>query len=298
MSPSSVLKLAIGFCICLSGFFQPAWAGADLNDMLTGMRCTEITKSILGAGKCPEDEKSIIVAGSIPLLRYTRALKTEFEKKHRGLTITYGGGNSISSLIAVNRQAIDIAGISRDLKSKEMSVDVRAVLIGRDGVAVIVNPANSLANLSRKDIAKIFTGEIKTWPGAKGTEGSIVHVLTRRMDSATRQSFIELALDGNDITDQAIVLNESSDIVARVAADPAAIGYLALHDSGGGGKVLSVDGVAMNDATILSGRYPYTRPLYYVTKGAPNPLVAQFLNFATSQEGQAVIEKAGALRVH
>jgi len=297
MRPSSFFKVAIGFCVLLPGFFQTAWAGHDLNDVMASMRCTGFAKSMLGDGKCPEDERSIIVAGSTPLLRYTRALKAEFEKNNKGLTITYGGGNSISSLIAVNRQAIDVAGISRDLKSKEMSVDIRAVLIGRDGVEVIVNPANPIANLSRKEIAKIFTGETKTWPGENHTGGPVIHVLTRRTDSATRQSFIELALDGNDITDQAIVLNESSDIVAKVAADPAAIGYLALHDSGNGGKVLSVDGVPMNDVTILSGRYPFTRPLYYVTKGEPTPLVERFLQYATSPEGQSVIEKAGALRV-
>lgn len=279
------------------GWASPAKAGADFKDMMDDLRCSRMAISLIGRGDCPAEEKSILVAGSIAMLRYTRVLKAEFEKSSGDLTISYGGGNSISSLIAVSRHAIDIAAVARDLKPKEMTVDLRAVLIGRDGVAVVLNPANPLSNLSRKDAAALFTGGIKSWSAIPGGANLPVHVFTRQDDSATRQSLVELALDGNDVTHQATVAKEATDIVEAVAKDPAAIGYVALHDVDPAVKVSAIDGVPMSETTLLSGRYPYSRPLYYITKGEPSALEARFIEFATSPQGQAVIEKAGALRV-
>lgn len=284
-------------CFLALTISRPAWAGADFDDMLRDLRCARATIAIIGQGDCPQEERSIVVAGSIAMLRYTRALKEEFEKNSGDLSVSYGGGNSISSLIAVNRRAVDIAAISRELKPKEQSIDLRTVLIGRDGVAVVAHPANPIGNLSRLEVEEMFMGTQPTWPGQNGQPVLPVHVFVREENSATRQSFTELALEGNDVTSAAEIMSSAEDLMAAVAKTPGAIGYVALHDVNAKVKLLSVDGVPMSDSTILSGRYPYARPLYYVTKGAPSPLEGRFIEFAVSPEGQAIIEQVGALRV-
>ena len=110
---------------------------------------------------------------------------------------------------------------------------------------------------------------------------------------------MELALEGQEITSTAEIETKGGDVIAAVAKDPGAIGFVALHDEAQGGvKTLSIDGAPMAETTMLTGRYPLVRPLYYVTRGKPGALETSFIEFATSADGQALIQEAGALRVY
>jgi phosphate transport system substrate-binding protein len=224
---------------------------------------------------------------------YDRLLADAFEKRHRGLKVEVSGGNSIAGLVAVERGAIDIAAVSRDLMPREYRADLRVTMIGRDGLAAVVNKANPLDNLTKDQLRALFIGELTQWPGS----ARLVHVISREADSGSLQSFEELALEGESVVASARRATSPEAVIAAVGVDPDAIGFVGLHGLSPEVKALSIDGVAMNEATILSSRYPLTRSLNLVTEIDAEGASRQFVDFALSPEGQALIEKSGAVRV-
>jgi len=239
---------------------RPAGA-AELRYILQDLRCLPLTRSVMGNGDCPVEQNSVVIAGSTAMMFYTRLLAAEFEKRNPGVKVEVSGGNSIAGLIAVDRGAIDLAAVSRDLVPKEYRAELKVTMIGRDGLVAVVNRANPLSDLSRQQLRAIFLGGekvVETAHSAKGSEA----------------------------------------LVAAVNEDPDAIGFVGLHGLSPEVKALTIDGVPVSDATILSSRYPLVRSLNLVEwgdeGGGPK---RRFVDFAKGPDGQALIEKAGAVRV-
>lgn len=269
----------------------PAGA-ATLDYILQDLRCLPLTRSVLGDGDCAVEQRSVVIAGSAAMVFYDHVLGEAFEKHHRRLKVEVSGGNSIAGLVAVGRGAIDIAAISRDLVPREYRADLMVTAIGRDGLVVVVNKSNPLSDLSRDQLREIFLGGLTQWPGS----GHPLHVISREADSGSLQSFEELALGGEAVTATARRVTGPEEMIAAVAGDPDAIGFVGLHGLSPEVKALSVGGVAMTEATILSSRYPLTRPLNLVTEIDAEGPARDFVDFALGPEGQALIEKSGAVR--
>lgn len=271
---------------------RPAGA-AELRYILQDLRCLPMSRSLLGNGDCPVEQKSVVIAGSTAMVYYTRLLAEAFEKRNPGIKIEISGGSSIAGLIAVDRGAIDLAAVARDLAPKEYRPELRVTMIGRDGLVVVVNQANPLSDLAKEQVRAIFMGETTKWPN-----GHPIHVVSRNQGAASLQSFDEIVMAGEKITAGAQEAKKAGEMISIVAADPDAVGFVGLHGLTPEVKALTIDGVAVSDATILSSRYPLVRSLNLVEEGEetgePKRL---FVDFATGPEGQAVIEKAGAVRV-
>ena len=192
---------------------------------------------------------------------------------------------------------------SRDLKTEEKSL--KEFKIAVDGIAVIVNPANGVADLTMEQIMKIYTGEITDWKEVGGKEGKIT-VVTREEGSGTRGAFIELTKievkEGDKKVDKtvasAITQGSTGAVMTTVAGDPNSIGYASFGSAKDKTdvKLISVDGKACTEENIYAGEYKISRPFLMLSKAEPTGLSKEFLDFILSPEGQEIVAKHSYLK--
>ena len=171
------------------------------------------------------------------------------------------------------------------------------VVIGLDGVAVIVNSSNQLRSIGTDDLAKMFDGDTTTWPATSGTEGAI-HVYARDDRSGTYDTFKNLVLGDRKLVGTAKRFSDSDELAAAVAADPLGIGFTGMSHVGKASAVAVSEGGA---GALLPSRfsvgtedYPITRRLYlYAPPNATHPLANRLVSFALSAEGQTLVAAAG-----
>ncbi len=197
----------------------------------------------------------------------------------------------------------DIAGASRLPTKEELEVaqyrnmELRDHLIGSYAVAVVVNSANAITNLSREQVRDLFTGAIVNWKDVGGPDAP-VHLYIRDPISGTYMGFKELAMENKPYTPDPKMLTLSTNyegIAQAVVKDPDGIGYTGISPAkDAGAKVLSIGGVLPSIASVNQGQYPYTRKLYlYTSKGNETPATLDFLQFVLSAKGQEVIAGLG-----
>ena len=194
----------------------------------------------------------------------------------------------------------DIAGASRVPFKEELemaqnrNVEYLDHVIGAYSVAVVVNAANPLNNLTREQVRDIFTGAIHNWKEVGGADAPI-HLSIRDPISGTHLGFRELAMENKPYADTPNLLTNYEAIVAAVAKDANGIGYSSLElEKDAGVKPVSVNGVAPNAADVNKGAYPYARVLHlYTSKGHETPEALDFIQFVLSPQGQAVLTRTG-----
>lgn len=211
------------------------------------------------------------------------------------VTINYSGTGSGAGIEAVMAGNVDIGLSSRALKPEEEEKGAVGHVVALDGVAIVVNPANGVEDLSVEQIAQIFTGEITNWSELGGNDEEIA-VYGREAGSGTRSAFEEIV----GVEDACKYTNEYSstgDVIGQVAGNTAAIGYASLSAVNDTVKALKVGGVECSEATIKDGSYEIQRPFLMVTmEGTELSEAAQdFLNYATSADVAEYIAKAGAV---
>lgn len=235
--------------------------------------------------------------GSTSMEKVIGALKETFEGENDGITVTYNPTGSGSGITAVSEGRCDIGLSSRDLKDEEKANGLTGTVIAYDGIAVIVNPENTVENLKIEDIAKIYTGEITNWKEVGGADSEIV-LIGREAGSGTRDGF-ESITDTKDKCKLKQELTSTGDVITTVAGNPAAIGYASLASVKDTVKSLKVDGVEPSEDTIKDGSYKVQRNFVLVTKdGAELSAAAQkFFDYITSTDASEVIKQAGVVPV-
>ncbi len=174
-------------------------------------------------------------------------------------------------------------------------------VLALDGVAVVVNEANPLSALSAQQIKDIFSGAIADWGDKRlgGTPGPI-HLYARDNNSGTYDTFAALVLRGAKLQADAKRFEDSEVLSASVAKDAGGIGFIGLPYVGST-KALAVSDAGTNPIrpnrlTVATEDYALARRLflYTVPTGAnTNPLVPQFVEFALSKSGQAIVDQVG-----
>ena len=186
------------------------------------------------------------------------------------------------------RGVCDMGGVARQVADAVLERGVVATLVGRDAIAVVVHPSNPVDDLTTDQLAGIFTGTITDWSEVGGTAGPInPHVVTA--GSATRSVFQSIILDGADYGVVEVVEPDAR-MLPTVARDPQAIGQIsfAFIVDTDAVRAVAINGEA---ATVENPTYPITRPLHITTMGEPSGAVAEFLAWALSDEGQAVVRQ-------
>ena len=243
--------------------------------------------------------KSLLLAGSNTMLALNQALAAEFSKLHPLVDVVVEKGGSLPGLIALKRGAIDIAAMARDITALEDETRILNFLIARNDITIVVNRKLPVKSLSRGQIRALLTGAITNWKQVGGPNAPI-HVVSRIRGSTSRQFVEEVVLGGRDITASARNLPSAQKLAESVAADPYAIGFISLKDSKGIADVssLQVDGVTASRRTVLSDRYPYTQSLYLVLSGKKDGPASDFVAFARSPAGQAIVEQQRMVPVY
>jgi phosphate transport system substrate-binding protein len=161
-----------------------------------------------------------------------------------------------------------------------------------DGIAVILNPANGVTNLTKQQIKDIYTGAVNDWSQVGGTAGKIV-VISRDTSSGTYEAFGASALGGAKVRGDALLQASNQAVATTVANTPASIGYIGLGYLNDKVKAVTVNSIECKKETVLNKTYPLSRPLFMYTNGKPAGAAKMFLDFILSMDGQKIVEDSG-----
>ena len=235
--------------------------------------------------------------GSTSMEKVIGALSEQFMTDNSGVSVTYDATGSGAGIEAASNGSADIGLSSRALKDEEKVSGLVGTTVALDGIAVIVNPANKVADLTVEQIAQIFTGEITDWSQLGGEAGTI-SCIGREAGSGTRDGF-ESITKTKDACKMDQELTSTGAVIEAVAGNPNAIGYASLSALKDTVKAVTVGGVECTEDTVLDGSYAIQRPFVFVTKdGVALSAQAQaFFDFATSSAANDLIRAAGAVPV-
>ena len=240
---------------------------------------------------------AVALNGSTSMEKVVGALGEQFMSDNSGVSVTYDATGSGAGIEAASNGSADIGLSSRGLKDEEKSSGLVGTTVALDGIAVIVNPANGVEDLTVEQIAKIFTGEITDWSELGGDAGTI-SCIGREAGSGTRDGF-ESITKTKDACKMDQELTSTGAVIEAVAGNPNAIGYASLSALKDTVKAVTVGGVECTEDTVLDGSYAIHRPFVFVTKdGVALSAQAQaFFDFATSSAANDLIRAAGAVPV-
>jgi phosphate transport system substrate-binding protein len=250
---------------------------------------------LLGCGQKDPRYQTLTIAGSTSVQPFAEKLAEVYMQHHPGLLINVQGGGSSAGIMAVQQRAADIGASSRELNESEKNL--HELVIAWDGIAIIVNPACKLDDLSLIDLHQIFEGKLTNWK-ALGLAPHGIHVITREEGSGTRTAFEELVMKKTEITPQALVQDSNGAVREIVANDPYAIGFISCGLVSQQVKALAIDGVSPTGANIKKNTYKLTRRFLFVTLNKPEGQVKDFDDFVLSQIGQMLLEKEGLIGVN
>ncbi|MCF0108603.1 MAG: phosphate ABC transporter substrate-binding protein [Erysipelotrichaceae bacterium] len=233
--------------------------------------------------------------GSTSMEKVIGALGESFMELNSGVTFTYNPTGSGSGITAVAEGRCDIGLSSRNLKDEEKAKGLAETVMAYDGIAIIVNPANTVEDLTIEQIAALFTGEVTNWSEVGGEDGEVV-LIGREAGSGTRDGFESITKTA-DACQYRQELTSTGDVITTVAGNPNAIGYASFASVKDTVKVVKVGGVAPSNETIKDGSYAVQRPFVLVTKeGAQLSDAAQaFYDYALCKEAEEIIVGAGVV---
>ena len=237
--------------------------------------------------------------GSTSMESVIGGLSEAFMSENGGVTVSYDPTGSGTGIQAVIDGTTDIGLSSRALKDEEKAEGLVETTVALDGIAIIVNKDNPVENLTLEQIAGLATGEITNWSEVGGNDAEVV-MEGREAGSGTRDGFESIV----GVEDTCKYANESTStgaVIANVSSNVNAIGYASLSavENDETVKVVTVDGVAPSEETVLDGSYKIQRPFVFVTKDgtALSEAAQAFFDFATSADANDIIRGAGAVPV-
>ena len=239
-----------------------------------------------------------VATGGSTSMKNVIAARTEgFAEVEPGVTVSYDPTGSGAGITGATDKTLDIGLSSRALKDDEKA-DVEGTTIALDGIAIIVNNASKVEDLTVDQLKQMFTGEITNWSEVGGDDGEIV-LIGREAGSGTRDGF-ESIVDVKDSCKYAQELTATGAVISAVEANPLAIGYASLSAIGDTVKAVTVGGVECSEETVKDGSYEVQRPFVFVTNDSVT-LSAQaqaFFDFAASADAADLIRTAGAVPVN
>jgi phosphate transport system substrate-binding protein len=253
--------------------------------------------------------------GSDTIVNLALAWAERYQSQRAEVRISVTGGGSGTGIAALLNDTVDIANASRQIKDEEIEaarskgVNPVEFVIARDAIAVIVNPANPVSELTLQQISDIYSGAIENWSEVGGEDRPIVR-LSRETNSGTHVYFLETVLRLGDSDDKTLfsmdtlLLPSSEGIISEVRQNPNAIGYdglgyvpddlkvIAIAEQAGGAYVLPAI------ATVNDKTYPIARDLYMYTNGEPAGAVRDYLDWIFSEEAQTIVAELGFVPIN
>ena len=256
-----------------------------------------LAAALSGCGARPE--AAVTALGSSSMEQVMGVLAEGFALEYAGVSVSVEGGGSGAGIEAALRGTADLGLSSRALTEEEKAQGLTETLLALDGVAVIVNAANPVDDLTLDQLGRLFRGEAGSWAEVGGLDGPVACV-GREAGSGTRDGF-ESAAGVRDACVLAQELTSTGAVVEAVRSNRQAIGYASLNAAQGqaGIKLVTVDGAACTEESVLDGSYPIRRPLVLATRtdAVPSAAAQVFYSWATSPEAAPFIRLGGAVPV-
>ena len=265
-----------------------------MKKMITMMMIAVLSIYVLAGCGSTKATGSVSTDGSTSMQKVIGALGEAFQND-TGINFTYNPTGSGSGIKAVQEGRCDIGLSSRNLKDEEKASGLKGTVLAYDGIAIIVNPANVVSDLSVENITKIYTGEITNWSEIGGNDEEIV-LIGREAGSGTRDGF-ESITGTEDVCKYRQELTSTGDVITTVAQNPGAIGYASVASVKDSVKAVTVDGIAPKEDTIKDGSYVLQRPFVLVTKADSDlsETAQKFFDYITSADANEIISAAGVV---
>lgn len=242
---------------------------------------------------CGQARENVTVAGSTAFQPFAEKLAEQYMVTHPGVNITVQGGGSSLGIQSTLSGAAQI-GMADLVTLPAEAAGLASVVAARDGIAVVLNPANRVEALTLDQIRGIFAGTIRNWKDVGGSDHPIA-VVSREAGSGTRTSFEQIV--GNlKLSPDALIQDSNGTIRETVANDANAIGYLSHGLINEKIKSVTVDGYGCTEQDIMAGHYKLVRPVFLMRKPDASPACQAFLDYVQSEEGQALIHQNGLIR--
>lgn len=241
---------------------------------------------------------SVTLAGSTSMEKFSNALAEAFMAANPGVTVSAEFIGSSAGVEALLAGSADIGNSSRALKDSEKESGAVENIVAIDGIAVVVDPANTVKDLTKANLIDIYTGKVTNWSDLGGEDMPIV-VVGRESGSGTRGAFEELL----EIEDQCAYANEldsTGAVMAKVASTPGAVGYVSLDVIDDTVIAVALEGVEATAENIKAGNYFLSRPFVMATKGEvaeQSDAVQALFSYLASDEGKALVESVGLITV-
>lgn len=245
-------------------------------------------------------DTKLVIKGSDTLgAKLVPQLAEAYKSSHPGVSFSIAAEGSTTGIAAIIDGTADIGMASRRAFPAEVSAatangrSLKPTIVAYDGIAVIVNSANSVSKLTKKQIEGIFTGDIKDWSEVGGKPGAI-SIYTRNTSSGTYSDFTKMAMSAKNYAGNAQKMAGNEEIASEVGKNPNGVGYVGMaYLKASGVKPVAVEGVLPSIATVQDHSYPISRSTFYYTNGAASGEALAFLNFTISPAGQKIVEEVG-----
>ena len=252
-----------------------------------------LAAGVLGLTGCGKSRETVTMAGSTAFQPFAEKLAEQYMSTHPGVSINVQGGGSSLGIQSALSGAAQI-GMADLVKLPPEAVPLKSMIAARDGIAVVVNPANKVQALTMEQIRGIFNGTLDNWKQVGGEDHAIA-VISREAGSGTRASFEQIV--GNvKLSGNALIQDSNGTIRETVANDANAIGYLSHGLINGTIKAVPVDGFPCTENDIMTGNYKLVRPVFLMTQGNASPACQAFLAYVLSAEGQELIHQNGLIK--
>jgi phosphate transport system substrate-binding protein len=252
-----------------------------------------------GQATTPPTTVSVLkLSGSTTVLPIAQKAADAYMADHAMTDIQIASGGSSVGVQAIGEKTVDIGMSSRDLKAEEKTKYPGLVetVIANDGIAIIVNPANTVSGLTMDQIKAIYNGSVTNWKTVGGPDQTIV-VVGRDSASGTREFFTESVMKKTNYTSTMLEKNSNGGVQQTIAQTPGAIGYVGLGyiDTTVKSVPILVNGtpVQATVGTVIGKTYPISRPLLMITQGSPAGLAKSYIDFILSPAGQKIVTEEG-----
>lgn len=253
-----------------------------------------------------KESKVIQAKGSDTILNVTQGIAEEFMQKNPKAKVAVTGGGSGVGISALLNKTTDIAMASRAMKqseidkAKELGIGVEEVVLGFDGITLIVNQNNQVKGLDSVTLGKIFRGEITNWKEVGGDDAKIV-ALSRDSSSGTHEFFKEHVIRGGEKNNleygpETLYMPSNEAIKQEVKSNKYAIGYIGMGYMDDSVHSLAIDGITPSKENVSNKTYPIAREVYWYVPSERTGTMKELVDFAISADGQSVVESEGFIK--
>ena len=273
-----------------------------LSVLCTTLCCFLTQSSILNPQSFAKVPRLVLV-GSTTMLPLSERLATKYQRETKVDVLVQGGG-STAGINAVLKDIAQVAASSRNLSGEE-NKHLKAFVVARDALAIVIHPTNPLKNITMKQLRDVLSGKIKNWKQLGVPFDKPIQLVNDSAGAGTRAAMEELVMGKSKksgtspflFTLMSVVVNSSAEMKANIANFKYAIGYLPFNYIDNTVKALSLDNTLPTYAAAYKNEYPLFRNLYYAIKNDASGLELAYIYYVLSPEGQDVVVQEGFLPI-